>query len=129
MEVERHGKTVRAHDTWKRGLFMLLFAIAFGIAHLILNAVAVVQFLWLLFANEPNRFLLRFGRSLSIWLADVARFMTCASDEKPSHFGPGQTLAEPTGVSRPLFTTGGAAGCPVSRGRLLCGVSRPHSRP
>jgi hypothetical protein len=86
MEVERGGKTVRAQDTWKRGLFMLLFAIAFGIAQLILNAVAVVQFLWLLFANEPNRFLLRFGRSLSTWLADVARFLTCASDDKPFPF-------------------------------------------
>jgi hypothetical protein len=51
---------------------MLLLAIAFGIAHFILNVVTVVQFLWLLFASEPNQFLLRFGRSLSTWLADAA---------------------------------------------------------
>jgi hypothetical protein len=61
---------------------MLLLAIAFGIGHVVLNAVAVVQFLWLLFAGEPNR-LLGFGRSLAPWLGDTARSMTCASDEKP----------------------------------------------
>jgi hypothetical protein len=62
---------------------VLLFAIAFGIGHLVLNAVAVLQFLWLFLAGEPNQFLRRFGRSLSTWLGDAARFMTCASDEKP----------------------------------------------
>ncbi len=32
-------------DVWKRGLFMLLFAIAFGIGQALLNAIAIVQFL------------------------------------------------------------------------------------
>jgi len=42
-------------DVWKRGLFMLLFAIAFGIGQAVLNAIAIVQFLWLLFTREPPR--------------------------------------------------------------------------
>jgi hypothetical protein len=88
MEVERQGEIMRAHDAWKRGLFMLVLAIAFGITHFILNMVAVAQFLWLLFAGVPNPLLLRFGRSLSTWLADAARFITCASDEKPFPFQP-----------------------------------------
>ncbi len=70
-------------DVWKRGLFMLLFAIAFGIGQAVLNAIAIVQFLWLLFTREPNNPLVRFGNSLSVWLGDVARFQTCATDEKP----------------------------------------------
>jgi hypothetical protein len=76
------------HEVWKRGLFMLLLAIFFGIGHAVLNAVAVVQFLWLLFTGAPNRLLLGFGRSLSSWLADAARFMTCASDDKPFPWRP-----------------------------------------
>jgi Domain of unknown function (DUF4389) len=83
MEAERQGEKVRSPEVWKRGLFMLLFAIAFGIAHVVLNAIAIVQFLWLLLAGEPNRFLARFGRSFSTWLAETARFMTCASHDKP----------------------------------------------
>jgi hypothetical protein len=49
----------------------------------VLNAVAVVQFLWLLVAGVPNQLLAWFGRSLSTWLADTARFMTCAGEDKP----------------------------------------------
>jgi hypothetical protein len=70
-------------SVWKRGLFMLLFAVAFAIAQTLLNLLAIVQFLWLLFANEPNQFLLRFGRSLSVWFADAARFLSCTTDEMP----------------------------------------------
>jgi hypothetical protein len=69
---------------WKRGLLMLLF----GIGQAVLNAIAVVQFLWLLFTREPNNHLVRFGNSLVIWLADVARFQTCATDEKPFPWRP-----------------------------------------
>ena len=75
-------------DVWKRGLFMLLFAIAFGIGQAVLNAIAIVQFLWLLFTREPSNPLVRFGDSLAIWLADVAHFQTCATDEKPFPWRP-----------------------------------------
>ena len=75
-------------EIWERGLFMLLFAIAFGIGHIVLNAITIVQFLWLLVTREPNEYLARFGSSLSIWLADVAGFQSCATGEKPFPFRP-----------------------------------------
>jgi hypothetical protein len=83
VEIEKQEASTTTQGVWKRGLLMLLLAIAFGIAQILLNMLAVVQFLWLLFANGPNQFVLRFGASLSVWLADVARFLSCASDEKP----------------------------------------------
>ncbi len=83
MSIERSDQTVRSPEVWKRGLFMLLFAIAFGISHVVLNALAVVQFVWLLLTGAPNLFLARFGRSFASWLAATARFVTCASDDKP----------------------------------------------
>jgi Domain of unknown function (DUF4389) len=83
MEIEKEVRATETREVWKRGLFMLLFAVGFGVGHLVLNLLAVVQFLWLLLARESNQPLLRFGRSLSIWFADTARFLSCASDEKP----------------------------------------------
>jgi hypothetical protein len=56
-----------------RGLFMLLLIIGFTVGQWLLNLLALVQFLWLLFARAPNEFLARFGSSLAIWLADVGR--------------------------------------------------------
>ncbi len=68
---------------WKRGAFMLLFMFAFGIGQSLLFLTAVVQFIWLVIKSEPNLALTTFGRSLAQWLAAVARFLTCATEEKP----------------------------------------------
>jgi hypothetical protein len=54
MEAERQAQSSEAHGVWKRGLFMLLLAIAFGIGQFVLNLVAVVQFLWLLFSYAQS---------------------------------------------------------------------------
>jgi len=75
----RSGKSA----VWMRGLFMLLLMIAFWVAQWLLWLVAIVQFLWLFFAAEPNGFLVRFGKSLSLWLAETVRFVSCATDDKP----------------------------------------------
>jgi uncharacterized protein DUF4389 len=69
--------------TWMRGLFMFLFLLAFGVAQGILWIAALVQFLWLLFAGEPNPAIVQFGRSLSRWLADTGRYLLCSSEAKP----------------------------------------------
>ena len=74
--------------TWMRGLFMLLLLLAFGIAQGLLWILALVQFLWLLFAGEPNPALVQFGRSLSRWLQDTGRFIVCASEAKPFPWAP-----------------------------------------
>ena len=88
--METNAPVVRptAPDVWMRGLFMLLLMFGFAIGQWLLNLLAIVQFLWLLFAREPNLALASFGNSLSIWLAEVARFLTCATDEKPFPWRP-----------------------------------------
>jgi len=83
MENERQIPASESREVWKRGLLMLFFAIAFGIGHMILNVIAFVQFLWLLLKREPNEQLARFGASLSTWFAEVARFQSCATEDKP----------------------------------------------
>jgi hypothetical protein len=53
------GKSA-TRDVWLRGLVMFLFMIAFGFGVWVLNFLAIAQFLWLLFARQPNQL----GRSL-----------------------------------------------------------------
>jgi uncharacterized protein DUF4389 len=88
MEIKAPDDKPSASDVWMRGLFMLLLMMGFAIGQWLLNLLAIVQFLWLLFAREPNLALASFGNSLSIWLAEVGRFLTCASDEKPFPWRP-----------------------------------------
>ena len=75
------GAALYAHKAF--GIHFITFMIAFTVGQWLLNLIAIVQFLWLLFAREPNPFLVRFGTSLAVWLAEVARFLTCASEERP----------------------------------------------
>jgi hypothetical protein len=88
METHAPDERPTVRDVWMRGLFMLLLMISFAIGQWLLNLLAVVQFFWLLFARQPNPVLAGFGNSLSIWLAEVGRFLTCASDEKPFPWRP-----------------------------------------
>ena len=69
--------------TWMRGLYMLVLALGFGVGQTLLSLTAIAQFLFLLFSGAPNAQLTRFGETLAYWLGDTAKFLTCASDEKP----------------------------------------------
>jgi hypothetical protein len=68
---------------WMRGLMMLILALMFGLAETVLAVVAVVQFLWMLFAKEKNTLLMGFGEDLAKWLAEVALFQSGATEDKP----------------------------------------------
>jgi hypothetical protein len=83
METKAPEAKPTTRDVWMRGLFMLVFIIAFWAAQWLLNFLAIVQFIWLLAAREPSQFIARFGNSLSTWLAEVGRFLTCATNDKP----------------------------------------------
>ena len=67
----------------RAALYLIFFMIAFGFGESVLGLIAVVQFIWLLATGEPNANLRRFGSSLARWFADVVRFLTCASEDKP----------------------------------------------
>src|SRR5262245_58007861 len=83
METKALEEKASTRDVWMSGLFMLLFMIAFAFVVLVFNFIAIVQFIWLLVSLERNQLVARFGTSLSAWLAEVGRFLTCATDDKP----------------------------------------------
>jgi hypothetical protein len=88
METKAPEGKPTTSDVWLRGLFMLLFIIGFMLGQWLLNLIAIVQFIWLLASREPNQFIASIGNSLSTWLADIGRFLTCATEQKPFPWGP-----------------------------------------
>ena len=70
-------------EVWLRGLIMLIFMVLLNIGQWLVNLMAVIQFLWMLFTGRPNEQLVGFGRSLAKWLDQVARFQACDSEERP----------------------------------------------
>ena len=110
MQTQAPDHRPTAQYVWLRGLFMLLFIMGFTVGQWLLNLLAVVQFVWLLLAREPNQFIATFGNALSIWLAEIGRFLTCATDDKPfpwTAWPDSDAPAPQITSSRPDHTTGG----------------------
>ncbi|MFA9461703.1 DUF4389 domain-containing protein [Thiohalorhabdus methylotrophus] len=74
--------------TWLRGLYMLLFAVIFNLAELVLAAVALFQFAAHLLSGAPNQRLRDFGDNLARYLREMAAFLTYSSEIKPFPFSP-----------------------------------------
>jgi len=87
-----------AGTTWMRGLYIVIFAVIFGVTEVVLWAVVVFQFLLALFRGEANARLLTFCLSLAAFIYQMVAFMTFSSDEKPFPFGPWPKGAAPGGA-------------------------------
>jgi len=72
---------VRQRSTWIRLLYMIILAVAWTIAEIILIAIAVLQFLMLLFTGKPIDDLKTFGQSLAAYMAEIVRFQTFVSED------------------------------------------------
>lgn len=72
--------------TWGRALFMILFAIIYSIAEMVIGAVVIIQFFIVLFSGQTNERLLRFGKELSRFIYQVFMYLTYNSEEKPFPF-------------------------------------------
>ena len=79
-------KSIMAQSTWLRGFFMLLFAVAYGIAELLLFVTAVFQFLYLLVTGKTVERLLIFGENLGRYFYQIIRYLTFNTEERPFPF-------------------------------------------
>jgi hypothetical protein len=83
---EKTKATLTNVETWKRGLFMVVFAIISGVAKLIVTLVAIFQFFTLLFKGQINAAMLPLGQNLSTYLYQITLFLTFKTDEMPFPF-------------------------------------------
>jgi len=81
-------KNFTTGQTWLRGLFMLLFVLIYSFTEVIISAVVLLQFLFVLFSGEQNRRLKGFGAGLSVFVYRIIGYWTYNSDEKPFPFAP-----------------------------------------
>ena len=68
---------------WKRGLFMILFSVLYGVAELVLSVLVFVQFVVVLVTGSANQQLLRLGGSLAIYSRQVFAFLTFNTEQQP----------------------------------------------
>jgi len=81
-------KNLTNGQTWLRGLFMLLFVLIYGFTEVIITAVVILQFLFVLFSGRQNPRLKEFGQGLSLFVYRIIRYWTYNLEEKPFPFSP-----------------------------------------
>ena len=78
--------TPEPRKLWVRALLMLLMCAAFQLTAWILVLTALVQLVFAICNDEPNRRLQRFGSSLGLYLTQIASFVTFATETVPFPF-------------------------------------------
>ena len=73
-------------STWKRVLYMLLFALAYSVAEFILMAVVIAQALFKLITGDINDNLKVLGKQTALYIYDVMLFLTFNTETKPFPF-------------------------------------------
>ena len=81
----------------RRVLWMLVFVLVWQVAQFLLGALVVVQLIYRLIYGAPNAGLMNFGDSLSQFLAQIGRFGSFHSDQKPWPFADWPTPRTPEG--------------------------------
>jgi hypothetical protein len=79
-------QNLKRGEIWLRLLFLILFAVIYGIAEIVLGAVVLLQFGFVLITAERNPRLLRFGAELSRFMYQIFLFVTFNTDQKPFPF-------------------------------------------
>lgn len=100
---ENIKENLKETATWLRAIYMLLFAIVYSIAEIIIVVVIFFQFLSVLITSNKNEKLLTLGQSLSTYIYQIMVYLTFNSEARPYPIADWPTgtpaenvLAEPT---------------------------------
>ena len=80
-------ENLKNQSTWMRGLYILIYAVFYTIAEIVLFAIIIFQFLLQLFTADTNDRLRKLGQGISTYIYQILQFMTFNSDYQPYPFG------------------------------------------
>ncbi|GLQ05525.1 hypothetical protein GCM10007924_07460 [Sneathiella chinensis] len=80
-------ENLQSGKTWKRLPLILLYALCFQVAEIVLAASTIIQFLFKLVCGAPLKRLSNFGAGLAAYLRQVSAFLTYSSNDKPYPLG------------------------------------------
>lgn len=78
---------IKRTSTWVRGFYIVLFAVLFYLAEIVIAAVVVFQFLHTLLTGKANARLLTLGQSISTYAYQILAYISYNSDHQPYPFG------------------------------------------
>ena len=80
------SKNLKSKSIWMRLVFMLIVTLLYSVSRIVVGAVVVVQFFWVLFTSETNQKLQVFGKSLAVYTSQIILYLTFNTEERPFPF-------------------------------------------
>ena len=77
---------VKSRSTWMRLVFMLVLFVVWGISRIVVGAVVVLQFLFVLFTAKTNDQLTELGQSLATYSYQLVLYLTFNTEQRPFPF-------------------------------------------
>jgi hypothetical protein len=77
---------IKSRSTWLRLLFMIIVALLYGLSRIVIGAVIVLQFFWVLISGQTNKRLEEFGGALATYTYQVILYLTFNTEERPFPF-------------------------------------------
>jgi Domain of unknown function (DUF4389) len=77
---------LRKIGTWRRILFMLIFAVIASLVRIVLWAIVILQVVSSLVTGSANRNVLDLGRILTVYVYNILLFLTYNTDVMPFPF-------------------------------------------
>lgn len=77
---------VKARSTWLRLFFMLVVVVLYGVSRVVIGAVVVLQFFWLLFTGGTNVRLQQLGQALATYTYQIILYLTFNTEQRPFPF-------------------------------------------
>lgn len=77
---------IKSRSTWLRLLFMILFVVLWSISRIVVLAVVVLQFFWVLITGAANERLLAFGAGLATYSYQIIAYLTYNTETQPFPF-------------------------------------------
>lgn len=80
-------ENLKQQSTWMRGLYMLIFALFYWVAEIVLFAVVIFQFLFKLLTGDTHPRMLKLGQGLATYIYQIVQYLTFNSDYEVYPFG------------------------------------------
>jgi hypothetical protein len=93
-------QNITRSETWIRVLYVILFAAIYTVTEMVLVAVVVVQFGFVLISGKRNPNLLQFGGRLSRYMYELLLYFTFRNDKEPFPFDDWPAADEPGGSKK-----------------------------
>ena len=75
-------KDVAVENKWVRFAYMLLFLFFYSLAEILVGAIVLVQFIFVVIKNSPNEPLKVFGAELALYIKEIIGYVTYNHNRK-----------------------------------------------